>query len=475
VRVDDEASRQLADGLAAIVRQFQVPGEFPAAVLAEADAAVTRPVVPGPDRRDARDLALITLDPAGATDLDQAFALSMDGDDVVLAYAIADVGFFVDRGSAIEAEAHRRGATIYLPSSKVTQYPPVLSEDAGSLLPGKDRPSVLLTVAVAPDGTATLRRAEHAVVRSRAQLAYETAGSAGNELPALLDELATRIAANEDARGANRIELPEQEVVNDPNVAGSLALVCRARNASEDQNSALSLAANLAVAKRMLDAHVGLFRVMPEPQPAALRMLHHTAEALGVTWPKQMTLHELDRTLDPTNTRHAAFALAARRAGGGATYATYATFEPDVVPWHAAVAATYAHATAPLRRLADRYVLDLVCLLDSGGSPSASDLASLAALAEIMERAETIQSHVDRAVLDMVEAVTLEHRVGEVFDAAIVDVEHGRDAARIQLADPVVVASLKVTGATPGEHVRVRLVSADPAAREVHFELVSTS
>jgi hypothetical protein len=69
----------------------------------------------------------------------------------------------------------------------------------------------------------------------------------------------------------------------------------------------------------------------------------------------------------------------------------------------------------------------------------------------------------------------LEHRVGEVFDAAIVDVEHGRDAARIQLADPVVVASLTVTGATPGEHVRVKLVSADPAARHVHFELVSTS
>jgi exoribonuclease R len=472
VRVDDEASRQLADGLAAIVRQFQVPGDFPAAVLADADAAVKRPVGPAPDRRDARDLALVTLDPAGATDLDQAFALSMDGDDVVLAYAIADVGFFVDLGSAIEAEAHKRGATIYLPSSKVTQYPPVISEDAGSLLPGKDRPSVLLTVAVARDGTPTLRRAEHAVVRSRAQLAYETAGSAGNELPALLDELATRIWANEDARGANRIELPEQEVVNDPNAPGSLALVCRARNRSEDQNSALSLAANLAVAKRMLDAHTGLFRVMPEPHPAALRMLHHTAEALGVNWPTQMTLHELDRTLDPTDPRQGAFALAARRAGGGATYAT---FEAGVIPWHAAVAATYAHATAPLRRLADRYVLDLVCLLDAGGAPSADDLARLSALPEIMERAETIQSHVDRAVLDMVEAVTLEHRIGEVFDAAIVDVERGRDVARIQLADPVVVASVKMTSATPGEHVRVKLVSADPAARQVHFALAATS
>jgi len=470
VRVDDEASRQLADGLAAIVHQFQVPGDFPAGVIADAAAAAARPVAPGPDRRDARDLPFITLDPAGATDLDQAFALSMDGDDVVLAYAIADVGFFVDRGSAIEAEAHKRGATIYLPSSKVTQYPPVLSEDAGSLLPGKDRPSVLLTVAVAPDGTATLRRAERVVVRSRAQLAYETAGNAGSELPALLDELARRIWANEDARGANRIELPEQEVVNDPTAAGSLALVSRARNRSEDQNSALSLAANLAVAKRMLDARTGLFRVMPEPHPAALRMLHHTAEALGVNWANNMTLHELDRTLDATNPRHAAFALAARRAGGGATYAT---FGADVVPWHAAVAATYAHATAPLRRLADRYVLDLVCLLDTGGSPSDDDLANLSALPEIMERAETIQSHVDRAVLDMVEAVTLEHRIGDVFDAAIVDVERGRDAARIQLADPVVVASVKMSGATPGQHVRVKLVSADPAARQVHFELAS--
>ena len=175
VRADVDASKELTDGFAAIVAQNQLPAVFPPAVEAAAVAAARRSAAPGPDRRDARDLPMVTLDPAGATDLDQAFALSTDGDAIVLHYAIADVGFFVDRGGVIETEAWRRGSTIYLPTSKVPQYPTVLSQGAASLLPDQDRPAVLLTVAVAPDGTVTLRSAERSIVRSRAQLAYETA------------------------------------------------------------------------------------------------------------------------------------------------------------------------------------------------------------------------------------------------------------------------------------------------------------
>ena len=475
MRAAADVSELLADGLAAICRQYQVPGVFPPEVDAAAVEATKRPVSPGPGRRDARDLGLVTLDPAGATDLDQAFALSLDDatGDVVLAYAIADVGFFVDRGGVIEAEALRRGSTIYLPASKVTQYPTVLSEAAASLLPEQDRPSILLTVAVATDGKATLRRAERAVVRSRAQLAYEDAG--GGRLPELLAELARRIFAAEDARGANRVELPEQDVEADASAPGGLRLRTRPRNESEDRNSALSLAANLAVADRLLVARAGLFRVMPEPTQGAIGMLHHVARALGVEWPRGVTLHQLAARLDPVEPKQAAFLLAARRAGGGASYAPYADGE---IPWHAAVAATYAHATAPLRRLADRYVLDTVCsLFDSAdadadadaGAGSAPTADFVATLPDVMHRAQTMQSHVDHAVVDLVEAVTMQTRVGDVFDATVVDVERDRNVVRIQIADPAVWASVKAT-AQPGDHLRVRLVSADPAARQVRFE-----
>src|SRR4029078_695064 len=108
-----------------------------------------------------------------STDLDQAFALETAGGDVVLHYAIADVGFFVGPGDALDAEAWRRGVTVYMPDERARLYPAALSEGAASLLPHGPRPAGVFTVRVEPDGTATMDGVERAVVRSRARLAYE--------------------------------------------------------------------------------------------------------------------------------------------------------------------------------------------------------------------------------------------------------------------------------------------------------------
>lgn len=136
-------------------------------------------------------------------------------------------------------------------------------------------------------------------------------------------------------------------------------------------------------------------------------------------------------------------------------------------PWHAAIAATYVHATAPLRRLADRYVLDLLCELHSGARPSDEERATLAALPAVMDRAETVASNVEREAIDLVEAITLQHRVSERFEAAVLDVDRGR--ATIQLVDPPVRTRITLDGAEPGDVVTVRLVAADPSRRMVEF------
>lgn len=457
------ASASLTNGLSVIRQQYNVPGAFPPEVLAAAALAAKRPITTT-GRRDARDLPMATLDPAASIDLDQAFALHAEGDVLVLSYAIADVGFFVDRGGVIETEAWKRASTIYMPDGRTPQYPPVLCENAASLLPDVDRPAILLTTLIAIDGTSTLRKAERAVIHSRTKLAYETASEA--ELGPLLPELFRRIHAAEERRGATRIDFPEQEIESDPTAPGGMRLVCRARQESEDQNSGMSLAANLAVAKRMLDAHVGLFRIMDEPSDGAVGMLHHAARALQITWPKGMSLREVKGTLDPKNPRHTAFLLQIRRAGGGASYGLAHEGTP---PWHAAIAATYAHATAPLRRLADRYVLDLVVTLDAGQKPTPEDLATLAALPEVMERVQSIGHKVDRATIDLVEAVTLAGRVGEVFDAVVTAVEG--PAARIQLTDPPVWAKVTTSGVGPGDQVKVRLESVDLPMHQLRFTL----
>src|SRR5205085_6321251 len=136
-------------GLDDIRKQFKVPAQFPGAVLAAADEAARRD--PSGSHVDRTSVDFRTLDPASATDLDQAFAIELAGpdptsDDIILQYAIADVGFFVDHGGPIDAEAWRRGGTVYLPGSRAPLYPSALCEAAASLLPDGPRPAVVFSV-----------------------------------------------------------------------------------------------------------------------------------------------------------------------------------------------------------------------------------------------------------------------------------------------------------------------------------------
>ena len=461
VRVDAGAVDAVTAGLARIRDEQGVPGPFPPDVLAEAERAAdaTGDVLDG--RPDRTGIPLVTLDPASSSDLDQAFALHQEGDDIVLSYAIADLSAFVVPGGAIEQEAWRRGVTVYLPDGKANLHPPAIADSAASLLPTGPRPSVLLTVAVAPDGTPRLRAAEKVVVASTAKLAYEDVELA--RFP-LLVELAARVRAAEDRRGASRVDFPEQEVVTDPDRPGAYRLRLRPRLPSEDANAALSLAANLAVASALLEAHTGLFRVMDEPDERDVRALRHTARALSLRWPDGVDLATFQRSLDTKDPAAAAFLIAVRRAGGGASYESYRN---GVVPWHAAIAATYAHATAPLRRLADRYVLDAVVAVSSGEPVPEHVQRALPELPAAMRTADMRASKVDRAVIDLLEAVALRDRVGDGFAAVVVSIE-GR-FAQVQLDEVAVVSRVEHVGWEPGEAVSLRLVSADPDRRRVEF------
>ena len=134
---------------AAIRAEFDVPEDFPADVLAEAERRAAEPPLP---ELDATDVPLVTLDPVGSRDLDQAVHLAARGDGYRVSYAIADVGGFVALGSRIDAEARRRGQTLYSPDRRTPLHPPVLSEGAASLLSGELRPAVLWTIDLDADG-----------------------------------------------------------------------------------------------------------------------------------------------------------------------------------------------------------------------------------------------------------------------------------------------------------------------------------
>ena len=191
----------LAEGLSAIRAQFKVPAGFPPEVEAAAEAAARRPLS---DHADWTDRAFVTLDPASSTDLDQAFAIEQGGGDLLLHYAIADVPWFVADGDPVDLEAWQRGMTTYLPDGKAGLYPKVLSEAAASLLPDGPRPAVVFTSRIGPQGKAVLQGVQRAVIRSRAKLAYDSVTP--DQLPAQFVDLAARIAAAEERRGAARVD-----------------------------------------------------------------------------------------------------------------------------------------------------------------------------------------------------------------------------------------------------------------------------
>lgn len=450
----------LAEGLEALRQQFQVPASFPPEVLAAAEVAARR--LPT-EHADWTGRPFVTLDPADSTDLDQAFAIESAGGDWLLHYAIADVGWFVSHGDPIDAEAWTRGVTTYLPDGKAGLYPPILAEGAASLLPNGPRPAVVFSVRVGPAGETALDGVARAIIQSRAKLAYDRVQEA--DLPPGLIEIAERIEQAEAQRAAARVDPPEQQV--ERNGDGRFRLRFRPLLPSETRNAALSLACNLAVAQLLLDHQTGLFRVMAGPDPAAEARLRQTAKAFGLVWPVEAPLAQFEKHLDPADPRHAAFMLAVRRAGRGASYAAYA---PDSLPWHAAMAAPYAHATAPLRRLADRYLVEAALALANGRPVPEPVAAAFARLPATMQRAEARAGQVERAVVDLAETAILANRTGELFDAVVTDL--GEQGARIQLCDLPVVARTAAHGVVPGDPVRVRLDSADPATRRLAFQRV---
>lgn len=478
---------RFTEGLATIRAELGVPAAFPAVVEAAAEAAATR----GPDgvsgdapaRRDARDVDLVTIDPAGSRDLDQAFGAERRGSGYRVRYAIADVAAFVPAGGALDLEARSRGVTLYLPDGRAPLYPHALGEGAASLLAEQDRPAVLWTLDLDQRGAVEDVRVERALVRSRRQLDYRQVQAAiddGSAPPAwwLLREVGLLREEVERARGGVSLNLPDQHV--DQQADGTFALRYDGPLPVEGWNEQVSLLTGIVAAELMLDAGVGLLRTLPPAGPEVFGELRESAGALGVDWPADTAYPDFVRGLDPRHPAEAALMTQAARVLRGASYVAFDGERPDQ-PLHAAIASPYAHVTAPLRRLADRFANEVVLAVAAGRRPPAWALDALPELPAAMGQSHQRERALDRAVVDFVEAAVLAHRVGEVFEAVVTAVGRGR--ANVQLRDPAVLATVELGGGdagdgtdgaggaalVPGAEVRLRLTAVDLTARTVTF------
>src|SRR5262245_9214398 len=217
VRAPAEAS-PFREAFARIRAEFRVPDAYPGDVEREAaDVAARGPVlppgIPSDERRDARDVPFVTIDPPGSKDLDQALFLEAHSDGFRVHYAIADVASFVTPGGALDRESFARGVTLYLPDGAARMLPNVLSEGAASLLPNEDRPALLWTIELDARGVSTSARLERATVRSRAALDYPTVQQDLDNDRADASLLALRTIGTqrrelESARGGVSLDLP---------------------------------------------------------------------------------------------------------------------------------------------------------------------------------------------------------------------------------------------------------------------------
>lgn len=466
---------ELAAGFAAIRAEMGVAETMPADVEAAA-AAAQADTAP---RADRRDIALRTLDPAGSRDLDQACHLARDGDGYVLRYAIADVAAWVRPGDLVDAEAWRRGCTVYCPDLRAPLHPTSLSEGRASLLPGQDAPAVLWTLRIDAAGRCIDTHVERATVRSRGALDYTglqawfDAGAVSDtdhdDSVALLRDVGEALLVAEAARGGVSLTLPSQVVEPD---GDRFVLRYEAALRTEAWNAQLSLCCGAAAAALMLDAGVGLLRTLPPADPADLARLREASTSLGVPWPEATSYPDWVRTIDPTTPEGTALMVAASRTLRGAGYVAFDGAAPALHE-HSALAMPYAHVTAPLRRLGDRFATECALAAAAGRRPPGWALDALGSIAATMEETGQRASSVNRACIDLTEVTVLAPLVGQSFEGTVTTVDD-RGRATVQLYDPAVIASADMPeGTRDGSVVEVRLASVDLTRRRPHFVAIT--
>jgi exoribonuclease R len=480
----EQSAPELEAGLDRIRDEFDVPGPHSEAAVAEARTAahhVLSTLAASTDietapRRDARDLGLVTIDPPGSRDLDQAVHIARRGRGWRVHYAIADVPAFVPSGGALAAEVLDRGVTFYLPDARSPLHPPVLGEDAASLLPGQERPAVLWTIDLDADGGVVSSHLERAIVRSRAQLTYADvqldidSGRAPEPL-ALLAEVGKARQAAEAERDGVSLDLPAQRIVLD---GAAYRLEREDPVPAMGWNAQISLLTGMVAADVMLSAGVGLLRTLPPPDDDVTKVVRRTARALGVAWPDGASYASVVRGLDGAVPDEAALLALAARGLRGADY--LALVPGGEVPSdpaalrHAAVAAPYAHVTAPLRRLCDRPTIEVLLALFGGRPVPEAVVASLPELPKAMARARAREGGAARAAVDLVEALLLRPRIGEVLDATVVSA--GAERSMVVIASLAVQATIDGVALPLGDTVPVRVEDADPVARRVRFSVV---
>lgn len=433
----------------AIRAELDVADEFSSGVEAEAKRTAAGVAFPDNDRTD---IPLITIDPDGSKDLDQALHLERDGDGYTVWYAIADVPAAVVPGGLVDSAAHARGQTLYAPDRSVPLHPRIISEDAASLLPGEDRSAYLWRFSLAKDGEVRETTLERARVRSREQLSYPQAQArldAGDETMTILREVGEARSERELRRGGASLDTPDIEVVQSET---SWMVSRRVLLPVERFNAQISLLTGMEAARIQLEGGAGILRTMPAPDDEAIRAFRSTVASLQLPWDESESYGEYLKNLDRADPKAPAVLAAARSLFRGAGYRVIDGTESEGETIQAALATPYSHATAPLRRLVDKYALaHALAFATKADVPEwASD--GLDDLPRIMQQSGALASKLEREVNAVVVAHVVRESTSSVFSGVVVSRRDG--SVIVELDEPPVEVNA-VGEAEPGDRVNV--------------------
>ncbi|MFI5142490.1 MAG: ribonuclease R [Thermoanaerobaculales bacterium] len=383
-------------------------------------------------RVDRRDQAAVTIDGETARDFDDAVvALPADQGDIEVFVHIADVSHYVRPGHALDGAARERGTSVYLPGRCVPMLPERLSNQLCSLLPGEDRLAFTVRFLVKPNGAVEGYRAEKAVFRSRRRCTYTEVFDwvERGQWPAdiapevrrsveLLDEAAVRIGARRRARGAIDFDLPEPEILLDPE--GFMTGVQAApRNRAHRLIEELMVSANECVARMLVwGGQLGLFRVHERPSPGKLAELQAVLVEFGLALkgdleelpPRalQRVLAQIEKAPEERFLQTLVLRALAR-----------ARYLPSCKGHYALATDFYLHFTSPIRRYPDLVVHRLLGEMLAGrvrqGAERALAEADLEELAPQCSLTERRAEEAEREVVKWKQTEYMRAHVGEEF------------------------------------------------------------
>ncbi|HYH58471.1 MAG TPA: RNB domain-containing ribonuclease [Thermoleophilaceae bacterium] len=408
---DPERARDVVE---AIMLDGGLRRSFPRKV--DEDARNTPVATP---RRDLTELPTFTIDPASAQDFDDAISARHEEGRVRLWVHIADVTAYVRPGTAVDAEAYRRGTSVYVPGAVEPMLPPALSNEACSLVPHQDRSAV--TVELEMEAERVVSASFHrTVIRSDARLEYGQvdrifAGEERAQEPwAGALEAAREVAAALRDRRARRgsLEVESDEAQFEFDEHGDVVAIHRERQTeSHTLIEELMILANEQVATVLADRRLPtLYRVHERPDPARVELLVQQLESLEVPTPPLPDRMSPQQAADAVGEISRRVAEEVRQSGRGRSAFTslvlrslkQAYYTPQDLGHAGLASERYLHFTSPIRRYPD--VIAHRALLASIGAddvpPRAADLDDAGLVTSAAEReAMQIERDADDACL----------------------------------------------------------------------------